>query len=55
MVIACTPLPRRLFYRGFAQKRWVRIAASVACIAALAAGTVYLVASGFSPFLYYRF
>ena len=55
VVIACTPLPRRLFYRGFAQRRWVRIAASAACIAALAAGTVYLVASGFSPFLYYRF
>ena len=55
VIIACTPLPRRLFYAGFARTRWVRIAASAACIAALVAGTVYLVASGFSPFLYYRF
>ncbi len=55
VVIACTPLPKRLFYRGYATRSWVRTAASVACVLSLVAGTVYLVASGFSPFLYYRF
>lgn len=55
VIIACTPLPRKLFYRGYEKHAWVHTAASAACVAALAAGTIYLVASGFSPFLYYRF
>lgn len=55
VVIACTPLPRKLFYRGYARRPSVRVAASAACVASLALGTIYLVASGFSPFLYYRF
>lgn len=55
VVLACTPWPRKLFYRAYAGRRWVRIAASAACVLSLAAGTVYLVASGFSPFLYFRF
>ncbi len=56
VVVACTPHPRRLFWQAYEKHtRAVHTAATVACIAALAAGTVYLVASGFSPFLYYRF
>ena len=55
VVIACTPLPRKLFWRGYARGGWVRTAAAAACLLSLTAGTVYLVASGFSPFLYYRF
>ncbi len=55
VVIACTPRPRELFWQGFAKHRFVRTAAAVTCLLSLAVGTVYLVASGFSPFLYYRF
>ena len=55
VVIACTPWPKKLFWQGYAARPWVRTAATAACLLSLAAGTVYLVASGFSPFLYYRF
>ncbi|MBR6708647.1 MAG: MBOAT family protein [Clostridia bacterium] len=55
VAITCTPTPRKLFYRAYAARPAVRTAAAVLCVLSLCAGTIYLVASGFSPFLYYRF
>jgi len=55
MVIACTPYPKKLFYKLYEKHMWTRIAACVGCAAILLVGTAYLVDSSFNPFLYFRF
>jgi len=55
MVIACTPFPKRLFYKLYEKHQWTRIAACVGCGVILLVGTAYLVDSSFNPFLYFRF
>ena len=55
LVIACTPLPKKLYYKLYeksAAARWVAVGLAVA---ALFVCTAYLVNSSYNPFLYFRF
>ncbi|HHW24414.1 MAG TPA: MBOAT family protein [Clostridiales bacterium] len=54
-VVACTPLPKRLFYRLYENHMWVKVAAYAAGVFALVLGVSYLVNSSYNPFLYFRF
>lgn len=59
LCIACTPLPKKLFYKFYfsQDKKGVvaRYATSICCCAILVLCTAYLVDSTFNPFLYFRF
>ena len=59
LCVACTPLPKKLFYKLYfskeaAGKIW-RIAVPVGAFAVFAVSCAYLVDSSFNPFLYFRF
>lgn len=55
MAVACTPEPKRLFFRLYEKHGWFRPAAAVAGCLMLIVATAYLVDSSFNPFLYFRF
>ncbi len=55
MVVACTPYPRRLFYRLYPKFASARLVTSVSCAAILLCAMAYLADSSFNPFLYFRF
>jgi len=55
MIIAATPLPKKLFYSRYAQSGVLRNAACAACAVFLIICTAYPVDSSFNPFLYFRF
>ncbi len=56
MVIGCTPLPKKLFER-FCSKASLsaRVASSSLAVLSLIISTCYVAASGYDPFLYFRF
>lgn len=59
LVIACTPLPKKLFYKLYFNefklgKVW-RVLVPVGCVVLLTVCTAYMVDSSFNPFLYFRF
>ena len=59
LIIACTPLPKKLFYKLYFNelkvgKVW-RVLVPVGCVALLVVCTAYMVDSSFNPFLYFRF
>ncbi|MCL2815597.1 MAG: MBOAT family protein [Oscillospiraceae bacterium] len=55
MVIAATPLPKKLFYRFYEKSNVFRFAAYAGGAAILIFGVAYLVSSSYNPFLYFRF
>ncbi len=55
LIIASTPLPKKLYQKLTASCSFARIAASVGGIAAFLLCIAYLVDSTFNPFLYFRF
>lgn len=55
LVIACTPYPKKLFYKLYEKHGWARCAAYVGGVLVLLTGVAYLVDSSFNPFLYFRF
>jgi len=54
-VIACTPLPKKLFYRFYENYQAAKFAAYIGGAAVLIFAVAYLVSSAFNPFLYFRF
>ena len=59
LVIGCTPLPKKLFYKFYfdekARGKAFRILVPVGSAALLLVCTAYMVDSSFNPFLYFRF
>ena len=59
MILACTPLPKKLFYKLYFNEnktgRIWRVLVPVGCAALLVVCTAYMVDSSFNPFLYFRF
>lgn len=55
MILACTPHPRRLFYRLYEKSKAFRFALPFVIILLFALCTAFLVDSAFNPFLYFRF
>jgi len=55
LVIASTPLPKKLYYKLYEKAPAARWAAAALSIAALFVCTAYLVNSSYNPFLYFRF
>ena len=55
LIIACTPYPKKLFYRLYEKKTWWRAVTAVGCPLLIVLGVAYLVDSSFNPFLYFRF
>ena len=55
LVIACTPLPKKLYYKLYEKTPVWRWAAAVLAIGAMFLCTAYLVNSSYNPFLYFRF
>jgi len=55
LIIACTPSPKKIFYKLYEKYSFSRIAACAVGIIVLLVSTAYLVDSSFNPFLYFRF
>ena len=59
LCIACTPLPKKLFYKLYFSEGKLgtvyRYAVPVVALAFLTVSIAYLVDSSFNPFLYFRF
>ncbi len=59
LAIACTPLPKKIFYKLYFSKgkkaTVTHCVTAVACACILVLSTAYLVDSSFNPFLYFRF
>ncbi|MBR0302475.1 MAG: MBOAT family protein [Clostridia bacterium] len=55
LVIACTPLPKKLYYKLWERTAAARWAAAALSVGALTVCTAYLVNSSYNPFLYFRF
>jgi alginate O-acetyltransferase complex protein AlgI len=55
LIVASTPLPKKLFYRFYEKSQLVKFAAYAGGVAVLVIGVAYLVDSSFNPFLYFRF
>lgn len=55
MVLACTPYPKKLYYRLYDRSKLAGITAAIFTVAAFVLCTAYLVDSSFNPFLYTRF
>ncbi len=55
MIFACTPYPKRLFYRLYEKSRSFRYALPFVVILLFILCTAFLVDSAFNPFLYFRF
>ena len=53
--IACTPIPRRLFYRFYERSRAADAFSLALCALGFALCVIYLVNSSYNPFLYFRF
>ena len=54
-VIACTPMPKKLFYKFFEKSRAADHLSAIFCVLGFALCVVYLVNSAYNPFLYFRF
>ena len=54
-VLACTPLPKKLFYKFYEKSRGIAYAALALSLCGFALSVVYLVNSSYNPFLYFRF
>ena len=54
-ILACTPLPKRIFRRFYEKSRITAYAAAVGGLLLLLLCTAYLVDSSFNPFLYWNF
>ncbi|MBE6576849.1 MAG: MBOAT family protein [Ruminococcaceae bacterium] len=56
LAVGCTPLPKRTFERFFAKAPLAaRVASSALAVLSLVISTCYVAASGYNPFLYFRF
>ena len=55
MIIAATPLPKKLFYKFYEKSNILKYAAYAGGAVVLIFGVAYLVDSSFNPFLYFRF
>ncbi|MDD4774179.1 MAG: MBOAT family protein, partial [Eubacteriales bacterium] len=55
LVIACTPGPKKLFYRLYEKHRAVHVGAFAGGVVIMVLCIAYLVDSSFNPFLYFRF
>ena len=55
MVLACTPYPKKLYYRLYDRSKLAGVTAAIFTVAAFVLCTAYLVDSSFNPFLYTRF
>lgn len=55
LVVASTPLPKRLYYKLYEKYNSARWIFAVVTVAALFICTAYLVDSSYNPFLYFRF
>ena len=55
LVIACTPLPKKLYYKLYEKAPVWRWTAAVLAIGTMFLCTAYLVNSSYNPFLYFRF
>ena len=55
LLLACTPLPKKLYLKLTEHSHAMRTAASVGTIAAVLLCLAYLVDSSYNPFLYFRF
>jgi len=55
LVIACTPFPKKIFYKFYEKSNLWRIIAAICSIAIIVLCVAYLVDSSFNPFLYFRF
>ena len=55
LIIACTPYPKKLFYRFYEKTKVWRAVTAVGCSLVFIVCVAYLVDSSFNPFLYFRF
>ena len=55
MSVACTPYPKRLYYKLYEKHRATGIIAAVLSVLGLFLSVCYLVDSSFNPFLYFNF
>ncbi|MCL2774492.1 MAG: MBOAT family protein, partial [Oscillospiraceae bacterium] len=55
MIIACTPLPKKLFYKFYEKSQVFKLAAYAGGAVVLIFSIAYLVDSSYNPFLYFRF
>ena len=55
LVLASTPLPKKLFYRFYEKGKAFRVLASVGTVLLLVLSVAYIIDSDFNPFLYFRF
>jgi alginate O-acetyltransferase complex protein AlgI len=55
MIIAATPVPKKIFYKFYENYQSAKLAAYIGGITVLIFAIAYLVDSAFNPFLYFRF
>ncbi|MCL2518548.1 MAG: MBOAT family protein [Oscillospiraceae bacterium] len=55
LIIACTPYPKKLFYKYYEKFAFARVAAMAGGVCVMLLCVAYLVDSSFNPFLYFRF
>ncbi len=55
LVIAATPLPKKIFYKLYDKSNGIRVLTSAVTVILLVVTIAYLVDSSFNPFLYFRF
>lgn len=55
MVLACTPVPKKIFFHIINKKESRVCVPNALCFVCLFLCTAYLVSSGYNPFLYFRF
>ena len=55
LCVACTPYPKRLFYKLYEKFGGARVLAYAGGVCVMLLGVAYLVDSSFNPFLYFRF
>ncbi len=52
---ACTPLPKKLFYKFYEKSRAADVFSLALCLCGFLVCVIYLVDSSYNPFLYFRF
>ena len=53
--LACTPIPKKLFYKFYEKSRAAAYAAFALSLCGFTLSVAYLVNSSYNPFLYFRF
>ena len=53
--IACTPLPKKIFYATYGKGKMPDVISAVLCASCVLVCTAFIVGSSYNPFLYFRF